>query len=228
MSGGRASSGTCRRDTCFASEGPWEIPIHYSKCSTVDQLKVSSSVFISLLLCLFVPSSVVIELTGVFIVFEILLVFVVFRLREVLVRAVVLGIAPQLPRGISINCTPNDYGSGLCVPCNGGCSEPSKGQWPVAQPLCNARPVCGSLLADPHWAGDPKCSFNGTSPVEAPVRAAGGPLSHLGHQGSTPLHIAAYRGHRDVVQLLISAGPLGVDLTSRPRVGRGSHCRDLP
>ena len=42
-------------------------------------------------------------------------------------------------------------------------------------------------------------------------QAPGEPLSHLGHQGSTPLYVAAERGHREVVQQLMAAGPLAVD-----------------
>ena len=56
-------------------------------------------------------------------------------------------------------------------------------------------------------------------------QAPGEPLSHLGHQGSTPLYVAAERGHREVVQQLMAAGPLAVDWkTSRPKVERGSQC----
>ena len=54
------------------------------------------------------------------------------------------------------------------------------------------------------------------------------PLSQLGHQGCTPLFDAVQNGHLEVVQLLIAAGPLGVhSKTSRPMVGRQSHCSDL-
>ena len=52
--------------------------------------------------------------------------------------------------------------------------------------------------------------------------APGEPLAQLGHQGCTPLHIAAQHGDGEVVQQLIAAGTLGVDLkTSRPKVERG-------
>ena len=45
-------------------------------------------------------------------------------------------------------------------------------------------------------------------------------LSQLGHQGETPLFIAAQEGHHQVIQQLIAAGPVGMDLkTSRPKVG---------
>ena len=50
----------------------------------------------------------------------------------------------------------------------------------------------------------------------------GEPLSQLGHQGFTPLYVAAEQGHREIVQLLISAGPLGgglEDLPSEARTG---------
>ena len=57
------------------------------------------------------------------------------------------------------------------------------------------------------------------------AQAPGVPLSQLGHQGRTPLHIAARQGDGEVVQQLIAAGTLGVDLkTSRPKVEGGSHC----
>ena len=54
------------------------------------------------------------------------------------------------------------------------------------------------------------------------------PLSQLGHQGITPLFIAAQHGCGEVVQQLIAAGPLGEDLkTSFPKVERGSHCQGV-
>ena len=65
------------------------------------------------------------------------------------------------------------------------------------------------------------------STVEAPARAPGEPLSQLGHQGQTPLYVAARFGHWEVIQQLIAAGPLGVDLTSHPRVEKGSRCQSL-
>ena len=69
-------------------------------------------------------------------------------------------------------------------------------------------------------------------PMGGLVRARGEPLSQLGRQGQTPLDAAALKGHPEVVQLLISAGPLGgglEDLPSEGRRGRSrSHCRDLP
>ena len=65
-------------------------------------------------------------------------------------------------------------------------------------------------------------------PCGGPFQAPGVPPSQFGHQGRTPLYAAAVNEHREVIQLLITAGPFGVELTSRPRVERGSRCRDLP
>ena len=53
--------------------------------------------------------------------------------------------------------------------------------------------------------------------------------SQLGRLGFTPLFIAAQRGHREVVQQLIAAGPFGglEDLPSEGRKGvTMSACRD--
>ena len=61
------------------------------------------------------------------------------------------------------------------------------------------------------------------------VWAPGEPLPDLGHQGATPLLIAAFSEHREVVQQLINAGTSGGGglKTSPPKVERGSRCRDL-
>ena len=64
--------------------------------------------------------------------------------------------------------------------------------------------------------------FNRTSlvPCGCPDRAPGEPLSQLGHQGRTPLYIAAAQGYGEVAQQLIAAGPLGgglEDLSDGPK-----------
>ena len=80
-----------------------------------------------------------------------------------------------------------------------------------------------------HWLSDLKCSFNGTSfvPLRGPCLGPKESLSQLGHQGRTPVFMAAYHGHREVARQLIAAGPLGGGLEDLPSEGRkGSHCRD--
>ena len=50
--------------------------------------------------------------------------------------------------------------------------------------------------------------------------APGEPLAQLGHQGSTPLYMAAQQGHGEVLQQLIGAGPLGGGLEDLSAQGR--------
>ena len=68
------------------------------------------------------------------------------------------------------------------------------------------------LLAHPHDV---------IGPLWGPCPGPAETLSQLGHQGVTPLFIAAQRGHGEVVQQLIAAGPLGglEDLLSEGRKG---------
>ena len=87
--------------------------------------------------------------------------------------------------------------------------------------------------APPCWLLDLILSFSGTSwdPVGALSGPQEGPLSELGDQGSTPLLIAALRGHSEVIRQLIRAGPFwvlsegrkgGVTLLGPPLRDRGS------
>ena len=56
----------------------------------------------------------------------------------------------------------------------------------------------------------------------------GEPVYQLGHQGATPLLMAAQKGHCTVVQQLVTAGPLGWQTSPLQEVERDhSACQDL-